>query len=379
MIAAHTRAEPPPCPTDRLSNCLMTWSLLPARPNFRRYAPEWDALNERLYRSHPLLSSRFVEPLVAHFASEADVLAIHRERHEIDGLLLLTPTRYKWRTFLPSQTQIAPALVSRAQSVATLLSALAPTVVALDLLCQDPEYSIGPELIPFPGHEDTPHATTLNISLSGTFDDYWETRSRKLRQNIRRSLRSIDDAGMSYALHVHDDVAAVRQALETYAAIESRGWKGQAGTAIRLETAQGRFYTDVLTSLAQVGAAAIYELHMDGKVAASQIVLHNRRMLITLKTTHDERFAQFSPGYVLDYLLLQREFAAQRFSVVEYYTNATAELLRWGTDQRVIAHHRLYRHAWMRPIVRGLRRLGVVGRRSTAQQPAPVSVSRDSA
>jgi hypothetical protein len=356
----------------------MTWSFLPARSNFRSYALHWDALNERLYRSHPLLSSGFVEPLVTHFASESDVLAIHREANEVDGLLLLTPSRYKWQTFLPSQTQIAPVLVSSPHSVVTLRSALPPTVAALDLLCLDPEYSIAAGLRQHPCHEDRPHATTLNISLSGSFEDYWQARSRKLRQNIRRSLRSIEDAGISYALHVRDEVASVQQGLETYAAIESRGWKGRAGTAIRLDSTQGRFYADVLTRLTQVGAAAIYELHLDAAVVASQIVLHNRQMLITLKTTHDEQYASFSPGYVLDYLLLKREFAAQRFSVVEYYTNATAELLRWGTGQRVISHHRLYRYAWMGPIIRGLRRLGLLNPRQRAHEAQPVSACGDS-
>lgn len=355
----------------------MTWSLLPARPNFRSYAPHWDALNERLYGSHPLLSSRFVEALVTHFASHSDVLAIHRESNEVDGMVLLTPARYKWRTFLPSQTQIAPMLVSNPHSLLTLRSALPSTVVALDLLCQDPEYSIAPELRQHHCHEDTPHATTLYISLSGSFENYWQARSKKLRQNIRRSLRSIEDAGVSYALHVRDEVTSVQQGLETYAAIESRGWKGRAGTAIRPSTSQGRFYADALTRLTQAGAAAIYELHLDATVVASQIVLHNQHMLITLKTTYDEQYASFSPGYVLDYLLLKREFAAQRFSVVEYYTNATAELLRWGTGQRVISHHRLYRHAWMRQLVRGLRRLALVGQQQRAQEAQPVAASSE--
>lgn len=348
----------------------MTWSFVPAQRDFAQYAHDWDRLNEAVYRAHPLLASRFVGPLVVHFGSERTTLAIHRHGQAIDAMLLLEPGRFKWATFLPSQTQVAPILVAHADAVASLLRALPVAAVALDLLCQDPLYSVVPTLPTQLFQEAAPHATTLNISLAGSFDDYWQARSKKLRQNMRRSLRSIDDAGKRYELVVHEEAQAVQEALHRYAEIESRGWKAKAGTAIRLGDVQGQFYADVVRRFSEVQGVAIYELRLDGQVAASQIGLYNQQMLITLKTTHDEACAAYSPGYVLDYLLLQREFSLQRFAVVEYYTNASPELLRWGTDQRVIAHHRFYKHAWARPMVHALRGLRSAASKTRADAPA---------
>jgi hypothetical protein len=73
------------------------------------------------------------------------------------------------------------------------------------------------------------------------------------------------------------------------------------------------------------------------------MTIANEYMLITLKTTYDESFAFYAPGRLLEYLLLEREFAEKRYAVVEYYTNASPDLQSWGTGTRTINHFTVYR------------------------------------
>jgi CelD/BcsL family acetyltransferase involved in cellulose biosynthesis len=260
-------------------------------------------------------------------------------------------------------------------SITSLLRALPVTVMTLDLMCQDPDYSPVSGLPNTAQHERVPHVTTLNISLSTTFDEYWQARSRKLRQNLRRALREIEAMGVTPELSVVDDPQGMTLALKEYAAMESRGWKAEGGTAVDLETTQGHFYSDMLSRFARRRQAAFYELRLGDRLAASQIVLGNRTMLITLKTTHDENLAQCSPGNVLDYLLLKREFGMRRVAFIEYYTNASTELLRWGSAHRTISHHRWYRSRWIRPLVEFWRR-SLGGSLRTAEQEEPGSRER---
>ena len=334
----------------------MTWSILNAKREFNRFAPEWNALNARLHRGHPMLDSDFVGPLIDQFATGREVLAILRRGLELEAAIVLTRNRWRWQTFLPSQTQIGPALVSDAASLRALLKMLPYSALAIDLLCQDPDYGPSFSEVDSSVHESDAHATTLSISLDGSFDDYWQARSRKLRQNLRRSLRALSDASKVPELRIRTSPSEVELALQTYAAIESSGWKGREGTAIQMRSAQGHFYADMLRRLSSRGLASVCELLVGEQVAASQLMLHNAEMLITLKTTHDERFASYSPGYLLDYLLLEREFGAKRFRFVEYYTNASQELLRWGTETRVISHQRLYCRPWVASAVRTYKR-----------------------
>jgi Acetyltransferase (GNAT) domain len=334
----------------------MNWEFLSARRYFGKFVAHWDDLNHALYRDHPLLSSSFVEPLVRHFATENEILALHWNSGQVDAMLLLTPGKYKWKTFVPSQAQIAPVLISDATLITSLIHELPIQVLAFDLLCQDPNYSAtnGAEN---PLHEQVFHATTMNIEISASFDEYWNARSKKLRQNIRRAIRASEVAELKPSIRVLESGYDVMHGLNSYSEIESKGWKSQGGTAIHLDTAQGKYYSEMLRRFVDKKGVEIYELYLGSKLAASQIILRNSEILITLKTTHDEDLSTFSPGNVLDYLLLEREFLSRRANFVEYYTNASPELLRWGSGQRVISSHRWYRWQWARLAVDMFRKL----------------------
>lgn len=115
---------------------------------------------------------------------------------------------------------------------------------------------------------------------------------------------------------------------------------------------QGSFYKDVLLGFGERKQAMVVELYLDEHLASSQICISNDFMLITLKTTHDEALRKYSPGRLLDYFQLEHEFSRQNRSVVEYYTNAPAESLSWGTSSRVINHITLYRSAWLQHVTR---------------------------
>lgn len=232
-----------------------------------------------------------------------------------------------------------------------------PIPLALDLLCVDPDFGPVAGLVEGAAHESAPHAITLRVDVDQPFMQYWNARSRGLRQSIRRAMRSLDSTGRALTIRLAESEREIEASLATYSRLESMGWKGKEGTAVRLGTKQGAFYSDMLRRMASRGMAGIYELHLGDRIVASQIVLRNARMLITLKTTYDESDARHSPGFVLDYLMLEREFAERRVAAVEYYTNASVELRRWGTAERTITHHRIYRNSVLPKIAKIVRRL----------------------
>lgn len=336
----------------------MTWAFFPARSGMLELAAEWDDLNRRLCRAHPLLDIAFVGPLVDCFARADDILAVYRGPAGIEAMLLLrAPRRGIWSTFVPSQAQLAPVLLSDPRLLRELVSAL-PRAVAVDVLCQDPEYSPLPALPPDSTHELTPHVTTVATSLMGTFDAYWQGRSQKLREQMRRSIRKVEQAGLALRLDTVTEPDPVRAAVDRYGLLESRGWKGGAGTAIHPDNIQGRFYGEVLGRFAARGQGTVHELYFGDKLVASELQIANDFMVVGLKTTYDETVgAAYSPGRLVHHLSLERRFAEQRHRVLEYYTNATPATARWSTTERPITHHRFYRHAAMLMLVRGRRRL----------------------
>ena len=352
----------------------MSWTVYPARTALAGLAGEWDDCNRRLCRGHPYLDTGFVGPLVDCFAGEDARLAVHRGPAGADAMLLLeAPRRGLSSTFLPSQAQLGPVLLAGPEPLRALAGALKGTL-AVDVLCQDPEYSPLPALPPGRTHEVSPHVTTVAASLEGTFDAYWQGRPRKLREQMRRSLRKLEEAGLAVRLAAVTEPDQVAAAVHRYGLLESRGWKGKAGTAIHPDNVQGRFYHEVLARFAARGRATVYELYFGGELAASELQIANDFMAIGLKTTYDESLSQaYSAGRLVHYLLLQRLFAERRLRVLEYYTNATPDTMRWSTTQRPITHHRIYRWAALATGARGYRRLKdrLSGLRRAKQPDAP--------
>jgi hypothetical protein len=336
----------------------MTWSLYPARHRFGDFAQTWDSLNHRFFDAHPFFDSRFVGPLIHYFATDGDILALHEGSEGVDSMLLLTRRRAGiWATFLPGQTQVAPILPHTHVDLGSLLRHLPGPAIVLELLCQDPLYSVfSLESSRLP-QTSSPHTVTMNITLSGDFEQYWQARHRKIRENFRRYFRRLSQASLEPRLEVLTQPTELSAALERYGDIENQSWKGKAGTAIHRDNIQGQFYRDVLLGFARDKQAVMYELYLNDRLVSSQISIANASMLILLKTTYDEAFAANAPGRILDYLLLQKVFADKRFSVVEFYTNASSERQTWGTGIRTINHITVYRAGIFQQLAHTYRRL----------------------
>lgn len=322
------------------------WEVLPARAGFADMAPRWDALNALLYDSHPLLSSRFVAPLVDYFAGPGDLLAVQGDGRNL--LLCSRANALMWGSFQPSQAQIAPVLIADSDIAPGLLRRLPGCNLAFDLYNQDPLFTAFSEDAADPTTEFVRHALTTSIDMNVGFDTYWAGRSAKLRQNVNRYIRRAESDGFAARMVMVESAAELPAALARYGELESSGWKGDAGTAVHIDNDQGRFYRNVLMAFAGSGNATIYELYLGDQLAASRIAIASPHMQVMLKTTYAESLAKFAPGRILLYLVLEHEFTRRRSQWIEFYTNAAQELVTWSTHTRTIRHVTFYRNAAVR-------------------------------
>lgn len=328
------------------------WSFFSAVERFPDFAGAWDGLNERLFRGHPLLDSCFVGACVRHFATAKDVLAVLGPPQRPDGMVLLRRVRPGiLRTFLAAQAHVAPVLLESSATANGLLHSLPGHNLWLDFLCQDPDNSCFSSGRMAFAHDRTAHAVTTRVGLDGEFDAYWSGRSRNLRKSVRRHQQLLADDGYKLRLELVTDPGRLTEALHRYGELESRSWKGKAGSAIHARNKQGDFYNDVLQGFAQSGRATIYQLYCNDVLAATRVTIASDRMLVLLKTTYDVSLAKYSPGWVMLYELLKREFREKRFDAIEFYTNATPLMLSWATDVRTIEHVTVYRAPWCKRAV----------------------------
>ena len=325
----------------------MGWLLFDALQAFPGFSARWGRLAAQLVGAHPLFDTRFIAPLLAHFGGDGTRLAVLGDPDSPRAMLLLEHYRTgMWRSFLPSQAQVAPVLIagSDVPRIFDLVSELPGLVLSLDLLAQDPRYV---SFVEAARDEDLvevqSHARTVSVSTTGSFDQYWESRSRALAKNIRRYGHRLERDGLEFRLEVATRTADVLARLNDYGRLESAGWKGEAGTAISPGNVQGSFYSAVMRAFADDGSARIYSLLDGDRLVSSRLVLSSPEMFVILKTTHDETYRQYAPGRQLLHEALRDLFESGAGRMIEFYTNAASEQLAWATDDREICNLRFFR------------------------------------
>jgi hypothetical protein len=99
--------------------------------------------------------------------------------------------------------------------------------------------------------------------------------------------------------------AAVTAAVEDFFKLESRGWKGQAGTAVVLHEDIQRFITAAVAGLAAESKVVINRILIDGRAIAVTITLRSADTAWFWKIVYDEDYAQHSPGVVLTFAVTE--------------------------------------------------------------------------
>jgi hypothetical protein len=336
-------------PPEKIDNRHMRWVFKSARESFSRYRGLWDELNSRLGH-HILLDSAFVELLIRHFASRNTLLGI-LNGGEDSGMVLVEPGRHGfWQTFQPSQAPLGLVLL-RSQAdildqVRKLVSCLPGYALGLAVMQQDADFtrfgaaSNGDV-------ERLDYITTSRLTLKGTFEEYWKTRSHNLTHNLGRQRRRFTEQRVRLDLISERSSERVAEGIRLYGNLENAGWKAQEGTAITADNVQGLFYRELLEHYCSRDEGVIYRLVQNGTAVASALCLERSGTLIVLKITYDESLPKCSPGLLLHEEMLKSLFAEKRVNIIEYYGRYSDWHKKWTNEIRTMYHINFYRFSWI--------------------------------
>jgi CelD/BcsL family acetyltransferase involved in cellulose biosynthesis len=90
--------------------------------------------------------------------------------------------------------------------------------------------------------------------------------------------------------------AALTVALQGFLALEAKGWKGAAGSALILNPALRRFAEVAVDALTRQGQAAVARLVLGTRPIAAIVTLRSGGGVWAWKIAYDESLARFSPG-----------------------------------------------------------------------------------
>ena len=91
----------------------------------------------------------------------------------------------------------------------------------------------------------------------------------------------------------------IRTRMEEFLLLEASGWKGKKRSAMLSDRLRAAFAREAVNNLAEIDAARIHTIDLDGIAIASLIVLIMNGEAFTWKTAFNEDYARFSPGKLL--------------------------------------------------------------------------------
>ena len=120
----------------------------------------------------------------------------------------------------------------------------------------------------------------------------------KKRKEFRRQHARLAELG-ALTVARQGDAEDVGAWVEQFLALEARGWKGSAGSALACAAETAGLFREAMADAAARGKLERLSMMLDGKPIAMLATLIGPPGAFSYKTTFDERFARFSPGVLL--------------------------------------------------------------------------------
>jgi CelD/BcsL family acetyltransferase involved in cellulose biosynthesis len=326
----------------------ITWSRAPAS-QLASAATEWDALNQSC-GDIPFLQSRFLLPLLQEFGDGRQELALCRQDSTLIGAALLQRQGAgRWATFQPSQLPLGAWLIAPDQDgqalAQTLLRRLGLATLRLGLTQLDPR--LCPRPVDGPRIHTLDYIETAWVDVDSDFDSYWEARGKNLRSNMRKQRSKLEADGESMHFERLTRPDQVDAALIEYGRLETAGWKGDSGTAVHPDNAQGRFYSQMMRNFCAEGRGEIWRLRFGEKTVAVDLCIQSGGTLVILKTAFDPSYRTLSPAFLLKQEAFKQLFDEAGLRRIEFYGRLMEWHTRWTTQARTLYHVNVDRWDWV--------------------------------
>jgi len=153
---------------------------------------------------------------------------------------------------------------------------------------------------------------TFLVNVCGDFPAYLSGLSANTRQMLGRKLRRMErDCGSSVTLRCFRRLDEMEELRTHLVAVWKESWHGRLG---RYEPPS----VDFLSRLAEKGWIRSYVLFAGDEPAASVLGLQYKGRFLDEAPAHGESWRRFSPGMVLNYLVLKDLFENDPPSVVDF-------------------------------------------------------------
>ena len=178
-----------------------------------------------------------------------------------------------------------------------------------------------------------PNIQSPYISIDKTWEDFWNSRSKKFKKAMRNKLNRAQKS-QDLVIEKIPVTSGKTPELEDILSISSNSWKRQIGTDLATREDNWEFYKQISNLYGPKGFPFIWLLRIGRVGAAFEFHLEYNGVIYPIRADYDETYKDISPGSILEYEIIKRHFCEKRFA--EYNScGATYEyLLNWADELR---------------------------------------------
>lgn len=319
---------------------------------FSALRPEWDRLYSASGLSNLFLTHEWLSNWLVHFGKNEWVVLLERDGQNSSIVsLVLFRICNRHLCYIENQHSYFPGfLTSKARTgpVRSIMDYLinSERCKSLKLIESPDDPRFEHELRKESGNEwiivKKNRKILRSITLSGDFETFLAGRDKKVRHELRRKTKKLQEAGIINlrCFKKEDDVNEVFGIIND---IEKNSWKFKHGTAVISSENETSFYRDVYKIFANKSSARAYVLEYNRVPLAYVIGVVFDKTFYALKTSYKESYKKLSPGTVLFVRVIEN-------IVGQIATGIKIELLgedsRWKeelcTDRKDLCTYHLY-------------------------------------
>lgn len=168
------------------------------------------------------------------------------------------------------------------------------------------------------------------VSLRSTWPEYLSHKTRAFRKSLKRKTTKLSEAG-AYRFENVQIRESPQLHLDRYLAVERASWKAGTTVGVAQSSALFGFYRNLVARFAISGGLEFHFLSLNDRTIAATFGLVWNDCYYSLHVSHDDAFADFSPGVILTGLELQDAFERQSVATFDFLSGTLANKAGWAT------------------------------------------------
>ncbi len=175
------------------------------------------------------------------------------------------------------------------------------------------------------------------VEIDHDWEDYQARWSKGHRRQMTVARRKAEAAG-GVQLKFYDRVSPneVERLVRAGFEVEHRSWKGEARGSVLSQPGMLEYYVEQARRLAAAGCLTLAFLEHGGEPIAFEYGMSAKGTYYSYKVGYDEQFAEFTPGQLLRFKLLERFHSDPTRTLVDFAGPLSRATASWSTRTELV-------------------------------------------